>query len=252
MSFQQFIKKLLSVRRVNRGFCPICQKKTLFIETGTWLRDFYLCMRCKSIPRWRALIQVLNEHVPDWRDRIIHESSPGSPSSDKLRNECTRYSASQFFPDTALGKNKNLVRCENIEALTFQNGMFDLFITQDVFEHVLYPEKAFREIARVLKPGGAHVFTVPWYFWQETRKRVTVVNGTVTNVMPPEYHGNPIDDTGSLVVTEWGRDLLDIIQRSSGLTTTAVRIRDRSLGIDGKFIDVFISRKNSTPSEDHA
>ena len=25
------------------------------------------------------------------------------------------------------------------------------------------PNKAFKEIERVLKPGGAHVFTVPWY-----------------------------------------------------------------------------------------
>ena len=44
--------------------------------------------------------------------------------------------------------------------MTFQNESFDLFITQDVFEHVMEPNKAFKEIERVLKPGGAHVFTV--------------------------------------------------------------------------------------------
>ena len=44
--------------------------------------------------------------------------------------------------------------------MTFENESFDLFITQDVFEHVMTPNKAFKEIERVLKPGGAHVFTV--------------------------------------------------------------------------------------------
>jgi len=40
---------------------------------------------------------------------------------------------------------------------------FDLVITLDVFEHVLRPAKAFAEIARTLKPGGAHIYTVPYY-----------------------------------------------------------------------------------------
>ncbi len=32
-------------------------------------------------------------------------------------------------------------------------------LTQDVFEHLFDPAAAFREIARTLQPGGAHVFT---------------------------------------------------------------------------------------------
>ena len=28
-------------------------------------------------------------------------------------------------------------------------------------EHIFNPQSAFREIARTLKPGGAHIFTVP-------------------------------------------------------------------------------------------
>jgi 2-polyprenyl-3-methyl-5-hydroxy-6-metoxy-1,4-benzoquinol methylase len=50
-----------------------------------------------------------------------------------------------------------------MSALTFADGTFDLIITQDVFEHVMQPAETFREIARVLKPGGAHIFTMPWY-----------------------------------------------------------------------------------------
>ena len=28
-------------------------------------------------------------------------------------------------------------------------------------EHIYHPEKAFKEVARTLKKGGAHIFTVP-------------------------------------------------------------------------------------------
>jgi len=52
-------------------------------------------------------------------------------------------------------------RCENLEALTFANESIDLHITQDVMEHVFHPSKVFKEIARTLKLGGAHIFTVP-------------------------------------------------------------------------------------------
>lgn len=120
----------------------------------------------------------------------------------------------------------------------------DLVVTSDVFEHVLDPARGFSEIARTLKPGGAHVFTVPWYWWNETLLRaVRAEDGTVRNVQPPDYHSNAISDDGSLVVTEWGRDLCDVIYRSSGLTTTAILIRDMWLGLAGEFCEVFISSK---------
>lgn len=241
--FKKAVSKLVSIRRFNTGFCPICQKKTVFVETGTWLRDNYFCITCKSIPRARALIHVLETHMPGWRNLSIHESSPGSPSSDKMRRECPGYTSSQFFPDTAPGAYKKDIRCENIEALTFKDSHFDLFITQDVLEHVFSPEKALKEIARVIKPGGAHVFSVPWYYWKKTVRRATHNNGGILHHLPAEYHGNPIDEKGSLVVSEMGSEFLDHIRTVSGLTTSFVRIRDRSLGIDGKFIEIFISRK---------
>jgi hypothetical protein len=64
--------------------------------------------------------------------------------------------------------------------------------------------------------------------------------------MAPEYHGNPIDPNGSLVVTEWGWDFCDFVYDHSRLTTTPVRVRDRYCGIDGKFLEVFISRKRAS------
>ena len=208
-----------------------------------WLRDQLLCTKCGSIPRWRALHVVLKNEFPDWRTLSIHESSPGGAGSNKLAAECPGYIATHFFPDVPKGGTKDGVRCENLEQQTFASASFDLVVTQDVFEHVLHPASAFAEVARTLKPGGAHVFTIPWYYWQKTRVRAVSDGDEIRHLLPPEYHGNPIDAAGSLVVTEWGSDFLDYIERCSGLKTTVHHLRDLHQAIDGDFREVFVSRK---------
>ena len=63
--------------------------------------------------------------------------------------------------------------------------------------------------------------------------------------MKPDYHGNPIDAAGSLVITEWGDELGDFVFRSSGLTTTILNFYDPRFGLKGEFLDVLIGRKVS-------
>jgi hypothetical protein len=232
--------------RLNRGYCTICDRDVWFHETGPWFRDQYLCSRCGSIPRNRAILKVLNDHFPGWRQLQIHESSPGGASSAKIKRECGGYIASQFFADVPRGKSKDGQRSEDLEALTFADESFDLVITQDVFEHVLQPAKAFAEIARTLKPGGAHVYTVPYFRGKKTVIRAEP-NGMegITHLMKPDYHGNPIDAAGSLVITEWGDELCDFVFRSSGMTTTIFNFYDPRFGLKGEFLDVLISRKTS-------
>jgi SAM-dependent methyltransferase len=229
----------------NKGYCPICEADTHFIEWGTWLREDYKCKKCKSIPRQRALISVLNQNFPQWKDLAIHESSPGGRSSDYIKRLCRQYTASQFYPDLPLGTIVGNFTCEDLSRLTFESNQFDLLVSQDVFEHVINPESAFSEIARVLKPGGAHIFTMPWYpELKSTRIRAVDKEGTIVHLEEPVYHGNPISKDGSLVTRDWGLDFTDIIFKTSGLSTTIYLIRDRSLGIDGKFLEVFVSRKS--------
>ena len=51
-------------------------------------------------------------------------------------------------------------RCRgNIGALPFHDGTFDLVTANKVVEHLDRPERPFREISRVLRPGG--IFTLP-------------------------------------------------------------------------------------------
>lgn len=229
----------------NKGFCPICDRKTLFVEYGSWLRDQYKCIKCNSIPRNRALIQALKLFVPKYKQLLIHESSPGSRSSDYLKRECLNYSSSQYFPDVTPGQIHQGFRCENLENLTFSDASFDLFITQDVFEHIMHPDKAFREIARVLKPGGMHIFTMPWYpELKHTRQRAAIKEGEIKYLEEAIYHGNPVSNKGSLVTYDWGSDFADYVYKHSRMSTTIYLHVDRSLGLDAMYLQVFISKKS--------
>lgn len=70
-------------------------------------------------------------------------------------------------------------------------------------------------------------------------------NGGIRHLLPPDYHGNPIDLASSLVITEWGDEVFDFIFRSSGMTTTVFNLYDPRSGLREESLDVLISRKAS-------
>lgn len=231
----------------NWGYCSTCPGPTRFAANDLWFRDHYACARCGSIPRERALMVVIEERFPDWRTMRIHESSPAQRGASlRLMRECPGYVASQFFPDLVPGESRDGMRCENLEALTFADESFDLHVTQDVFEHLFDPAAAAREIARTLRHGGAHVFTVPLVLGNlPSRRRARLyADGTVEHILPPEYHGNPISSEGSLVTVDWGLDITQHLFAASGLATEVIAIDRLDYGIRAEFIEILVSRKH--------
>jgi SAM-dependent methyltransferase len=229
----------------NQGFCPCCGENQTFRAHGKWFRDAYICSGCGSIPRERALMWCVEKFYPGWESVVIHESSPVKRgASQRLAAKCKKYVSSQYFPGQPTGTLVNGVRCENLEALSFADNSIDLHISQDVFEHIFNPAAAFKEIARSLKPGGAHIFTTPLIEKNKPSQRwAEMVNGQVVHLQKPEYHQNPVSNEGSLVTMHWGYDICEYIARESGLFTTLVYIDALDLGIRAEYIEVLISRK---------
>jgi SAM-dependent methyltransferase len=191
-------------------------------------------------------MEVIEQKFPNWRTLSVHESSPANRGASKrFAEECRQYIPSQFFMNEPLGAMVGLYRCENLEQLTFADDSIDLHVSQDVFEHVLRPPLAFAEIARTLKPGGAHIFTVPIVNKEKpSNMRIAVdANGGITHLVPPEYHGNPIDAKGSLVTIDWGFDIRDHIAQACGLDTEIVTLDDLSKGIRAEYIEVLVTTK---------
>lgn len=231
----------------NLGYCHACGRDTSFIARENWWRDHYVCVNCGSIPRERALMYCVESFFPNWRDSVIHESSPvDRGASKRLRLEAKKYIPSQYFPDIPVGTFHESVRCENLEKLTFLDNSIDLHVSQDVFEHIFDPAQAFREIARTLKPGGAHIFTTPLVNKNSPTEWCARMSADETIehlIFPPEYHGNPVSKDGSLVTVHWGFDIVKFIYDACGLFTEMIYIDALDLGIRAEYIEVLITRK---------
>lgn len=230
------------------GYCPTCGQEVDFIAYDAWLRDNFCCSNCGSIPRERALMHVIETWYPNWRDLTIHESSPGHRgASVKLAKECPGYIPSQYFPNRPAGKIVNGIRCENLEVLSFEDNSIDLHISQDVMEHIFNPSKSFDEIARTLKPGGAHIFTVPLVNkTYPSQLRARMDNNKIVYLKPEVYHGNPVGDGRSLVTVDWGFDICRHIFDACGLFTQIIHIDDLSKGIRAEYIEVLVTVKSNT------
>jgi hypothetical protein len=231
------------------GWCPICEQATTFSASDAWLRDHYVCERCESLPRERALMVALQTRFPDWRRLRIHESSPEMRGlSAKLARECPGYVPSQYDPTVPFGALEpgGRWRSEDLERQTFETGSFDVVITQDVFEHIFDPDAAFREVQRTLRPGGAHLLTTPLVRAEAaSRQRAERAADGVRHLEPPEFHGNPMSSDGSLVTWDWGYDIVDRIRACTGDEAWRIMVTVPALGMVAAYLDVILVERRS-------
>jgi SAM-dependent methyltransferase len=137
----------------------------------------------------------------------VLELDPHSPLRNLL--SAARSYTRSFYEDGCALQRRDGAICEDITALSFRENAFDLIVSSEVFEHVPQLDKAFSETARVLKPGGSHLFTVPPR--ARTKKRAEIVGGQIKHLEPPEYHLDPLSPKGILAFWDIGPDLPDVI-----------------------------------------
>lgn len=229
-----------------KGYCPCCEQEVNFVAHNSWLRDYFRCSNCNSIPRERALMLTIVKEYPNWKSLIIHESSPENRGhSVNLKKQARNYIETQFYVNEKPGIMVNGVCNEDLENQTFENESFDLVITSDVMEHIYEPEKAFKEIHRTLKPGGAHIFSVPLINKHHKTQRWATKgkNGEPIFLGEPEWHGNPVDKKGSPVTIHWGYDIIDFIKNHTNANCKIVYIDDLNYGIRAEYIEIIVSKK---------
>jgi SAM-dependent methyltransferase len=133
-------------------------------------------------------------------------------------------------------------RNENIQSSSFSNEVFDLVLALDVAEHVLNPEQMFRDIYRTLKPGGSFISTFPIHKSQVEAAIPAVTqndDGTLNYIKnPPEYHGNPIDDAGSLVTYDYGYEIHELISEWTDFDVSITRYSNKTIGVIGEYTEV--------------
>ncbi len=220
------------------GTCAVCGATASFspIRPGYSLRETR-CSSCRAARRSRDLARtlarlaagpkacLLSLALPAMAGLRLYEAQAAGPLHDRLAT-LPGYVCSEYIPEEAEPGRVSVrgVRCEDLERLSFEGGSFDYVITQDVLEHVFDPWRAFDEIWRVLAPGGRHVFTVPIHEGHSTTTRVRVAPDGPQMLLPPVHHGDPVRQGGSLVVTDFGEDLIDLLDQRGQPTQVAVHV----------------------------
>lgn len=119
-----------------------------------------------------------------------------------------------FYSEYQDDYGDSAVRREDLTRLSYPSDSFDLVLTSETLEHVPDLDAALREILRVLKPGGRHIFTIPQDPAAERtfRRACLSADGTIEHHVTPLYH--PAGDRGYLVFTEFGGDITEILDRA--------------------------------------
>jgi SAM-dependent methyltransferase len=212
--------------------CEICEGVRVCVQT-----DHHplatRCVSCRGTARHRGVYAILRDlyghRLDSLRGGAAYELSAHGTLFNTLRKRSEEigftFACSEYVDDVPSGTIIKGVRCENVQALTFPDRSFDVITSTDVFEHVEDDIAGFREIARVLKPGGYFVFTVPYQSGPTLIRGVRAADGSITNVLPPEYHGDPF--RGSAGVYTWrtyGADIVDRIA-SAGMSARVAQVR---------------------------
>ena len=234
------------------GRCNVCGRISPFfcLDRGSF-RNTMICLFCRSASRNRHVAKTIIALVEGTGMSMAELSVTAKVSIfNTAMDDCFSrvlqgyhgYFSSCYQEGIAPGTEISpRTFCQDLEALSFADQSFDFVITEDVFEHVRHPEKGFREIYRVLRPGGYHVFTVPFHFDRPTLVRVDTSGDEDVHLLPPEYHGDPLRGT-ILAYRTFGIDLFEQLQEL-GLETKVLfsGFEDRHLGIFDS--SVFVSRR---------
>ncbi len=164
-----------------------------------------------SNSRTRAVLHVLRTYACGREETLdVYASESLSPFAERLRAHFPRFVGSEYLPTAEdRSAHPNLMH-QDIQNFSFKDESFDAYVSCEVLEHVPDLDAALKEAARILKPGGLFVGTVPFHMGSPTRiQRAKLGPNGVEHLMEPEYHGNPTrPDEDSLVFAIPGWDFV--------------------------------------------
>lgn len=223
------------------GFCVPCNERVYLLvdicsggrkNDDHWIpnwRERLECPICKMNNRQRLIATLVNQHlsginISAAKVYFMEQVTPIYLWAKKAFAGCQIIGSEYLGYEYIGGAVIKGIRHEDVMELSFDNDSIDLIVSNDVFEHVPIPAKAFSECWRVLRPRGVMLATIPFHSNMDISiTRSTLSNGEVKHLLPPMYHGNPLSAGGSLVFTDFGWDMIKSIY-SAGFLEVMVEV----------------------------
>ena len=240
-------------------YCYVCGNIGLTRVSDRNLRENCFCINCGSSNRQRQIAYVIcktmtlerNRRVGSLRDlrKFTDLSLYNTESTAALHQSLLgvkNYQFSEYYgPKYKSGDRVNNIIHQDLMSLSYEDSSFNLVISSDVFEHLPDPYKAHKEIHRVLKPKGRHIFTVPFLqseFLDECRAFIDD-SGKQILLKEPIYHGDPLRPEGVLVYRHFSLEML-LELRKIGFRTNLYHLYRPIYGILGTNATVFEAIKD--------
>jgi len=214
--------------RATVAYCPICNGNRVFIR----LKDYEIasrCVVCRASAVSESIASVVRSVVLDIGAKDVYELSSRGPLFAYLKNHAKSVTSSEFFFDVAPGDFRDGVQCQDVQKLTYSDSSFDVCTSTEVFEHVPDDAKAFAEMFRVLRGNGILIFTVPLRREHETLVRAVMTpEGQIRHILPAEYHGDPIRDSGRILAFRtYGQDIVEKLSAAGFVDAKIILPADR-------------------------
>jgi SAM-dependent methyltransferase len=170
---------------------------------------------------------MIQKHRQTHQVRDAWELSTYGATLSFLQREVDRVCASEYFVGKTSGEIVDGIMNQDVQGTSFAESSLDLITSNQVFEHVPDDIKGYAECFRVLRPGGALLFTVPLYGIPATTKLAEYRDGELIHLAKPEYHDSRASGPES-ILTFWHHSIHDIAARVA------------SVGFEATVEDVFI------------
>jgi len=136
----------------------------------------------------------------------------------------------------------------DLQQTHFGDDSLDYILSSDVLEHVPDPLQAMREAYRILRRGGCHIFTVPFYFHRFTNERRSELTeeGEIVSFRKEWYHRDPLRTEGVLVYNVFAPELLCELE-IIGFEAKLCLVRSYFHGMLGGNGIVIVAKKTGNP-----
>jgi SAM-dependent methyltransferase len=205
------------------GHCWVCDRDSSFqvsydncftADDGTRIpnwREHLVCPTCGLNNRMRAALMFMTETTG--AAGAVYVTEQMTPLYKATAARFPYLTGSEYLRDGTTPGQTNAagLRHEDVTALTLKTGSFACIGSFDVLEHVPDHMAGLHEFARCLRPGGRLLMTVP--FALESHPHVVRAeldaDGGIRHILPPEYHGDPLDGSGVLCFRHFGWALIE-------------------------------------------
>lgn len=167
---EHLYRTLESYEKLAVSDCPCCGYTGKFDSFGNPVRMAANCPRCESKERHRLFALAIRDRFIDFRNKTVVHFAPEAIVRQIVKEDGAK---EVIGADITPGRADIVL---DMEAIDLPDSSVERIICSHVLEHV-DDEKALREIARVLSPGGYAVIMIPiTEGWNETYEDPSIVS----------------------------------------------------------------------------